>query len=150
MKLNGSCIAALARQGGVFSDPVARYLTNAIHSPRRIVAAAIEQRGEFRLGAEGGRWRLFTATERFTTGGPRLEWNARIRLAPFVNIDVRDAYVNGAGSIKATLFGMPLVNQHDQEQLNHGALQALPRGGRMVSDRADVRPCAQLGHSRRA
>lgn len=123
MRLNGSRIVALSRQGGVFADPVARYLTNAIHRPRRILAATIEQRGEIRLGAKAGPWRPFTATERFTTGRPRFEWHARVHLAPFVNIDVRDTYAIGAGSIKAMLFGIPIVSQHGRRELNEGALQ---------------------------
>ena len=121
MRLNGSRIVALSRQGGVFADPVARYLANAVHRPRRIIAATIEQRGEMRLG--GGKWRPFIATERFTTGRPRFEWGARIHLAPLLNIDVRDAYVIGAGETRATLFGIPLVNQHGTRQLNEAALQ---------------------------
>ena len=123
MRLNRSRIVALSRHGGDFSDPVSRYLTNAVHSTRRIVAATIEHKGEMRLGLHGSRWHPFTATERFTTGRPRFEWHARIHLAPLLNIDVRDAYVIGAGETRATLFGIPIVNQYGTRQLNEGALQ---------------------------
>jgi uncharacterized protein DUF6920 len=123
MRLNGSRIVALTRQGGQFSDPVARYLTHAVVRTRRIIAATIEQKGEIRLGDQGSRWRRFTATEQFTTGRPRFEWHARIHLAPLLNVDARDTYVIGAGSMRATLFGIPIVDQHGRRELNESALQ---------------------------
>ena len=104
-------------------DVVARYLRYAVPGNRRILAATVEQEGEFRLGTSGNRWRPFTATERFLADSPQFEWNARIRVAPLSTIHVRDAYVSGAGSTSASLFGYTFLNDHGRPELNAGALQ---------------------------
>ena len=104
-------------------DVVARYLRYAVPGNRRILAATVEQEGEFRLGTSGSRWRPFKATERFLADSPQFEWNAQIRLAPLSTVNVRDAYIRGAGSTSASLFGYSFLNEHGRPELNAGALQ---------------------------
>jgi hypothetical protein len=118
----GTCTNVMLSATGCtpFADPVARYLSNAISVNHRIVAATVAQKGEFRLGPW---WRPFAATERFTTGRPGFEWHARIRLARFLGVDVRDEYVSGAGVTRATVCGFPLVDDQGKRELNEAALQ---------------------------
>ena len=51
-------------------------------------------------------------------------WDARIRMVPGVNVQVRDAYLAGAGSMRGDLFGLVrVVDAHDTREMAEGALQ---------------------------
>lgn len=102
--------------------PVARYFRQVLPNDRRKIASAVvEQEGEFRLSANW--WRPFGAEQRFTMDPASFVWDAQIRLAPLLNVTVRDAYLEGAGSMRASLLGWPFVLQQDRPELNTGALQ---------------------------
>lgn len=82
----------------------------------------MEQAGEFLLN---GKFIPFTATQEFRT---RCEhagfvWEACMKPNCFPGINVCDAYVNGAGTMRATTFGIPVVNvKSNTPELNQGEL----------------------------
>jgi len=104
---------------------VARFFERALpRDARRIQKVVAVQEGEFRLGEAEDSWRPFRATEYFFTDPPGFVWDASIRMLPFVPIRVRDAYVNGSGSMHGAVVGLfPVVNERAKPELDLGALQ---------------------------
>jgi len=105
--------------------PVARYFQCALPPGGRLIARVrLTQEGSFRLGTGESSWRPFTATQTFTARPPGFTWDARIRLVPGIDVRVRDAYENGAGSIEATcLRYIRLARARGTPELASGALQ---------------------------
>jgi hypothetical protein len=101
---------------------VSRYLRHVLpEGQRRIVGADVIQEAEFFLN---GAWKPLRATQRFSTSPPGFVWDARIEMAPLLPAYVRDAYVDGEGSMQATMLGLyTLTNQKGRSELDAGALQ---------------------------
>ena len=92
--------------------PVSRYLRAVL--PRgapRVLRARVSQRGEFLVDPAREGWRPFVATQRFATRPPGFVWDARIRVAPGVAVHVRDAFVDGEGSMRASFMGLRRLAQ---------------------------------------
>lgn len=111
-------------------DPVRRYFACALRGDLRIIRVArLESAGTFRRiapgeprGPEEG-WMPFTASQTFTTDPPGFVWSARMRMLPLVDVYVRDAYVEGRGSMQAAVLGaVPVVNARGEPGLDSGAL----------------------------
>lgn len=102
--------------------PVARYFRRALHEGQPLAVSAVAtQDAEFFIN---GAWRPLTATQHFAASPPAFVWDARIRMAPFVAVHVRDSYIGGRGSMQATMFGVyKLADQEGVPELNAGALQ---------------------------
>lgn len=84
-------------------EVVRRYFGSALSDGQPLIRAArITQRGEFLLRPPRG-FHPFTATEQFTARPPTFAWDARIRLAPGLSVRVRDSFLDGRGSMRATL-----------------------------------------------
>jgi len=89
----------LSEELATLPPPVRRYLSAALgDEPPAIRFARIEHAGEFLLKSPNG-WRPFRATEYFATQPPGFIWDARIRMAPGLDVRARDALVNGRGSM---------------------------------------------------
>ncbi|HET9261840.1 MAG TPA: DUF6544 family protein [Vicinamibacterales bacterium] len=101
-------------------EPAAHYFRTSLRidrSPPAIVR--IEHDGEFRMGET---WKPFRSTEVIAIA-PGFLWDARIRVAPLVDVYVRDSYIGGIGSMQAAVAALlPVVTQRGGE-LNPGALQ---------------------------
>ena len=102
--------------------PVARYFRRALHEGQPLAVSAVAtQDAEFFIN---GAWRPLKATQHFAASPPAFVWDASIRMAPFVAVHVRDSYMGGRGSMKATMFGIyTLADQEGVPELNAGALQ---------------------------
>jgi hypothetical protein len=102
--------------------PAHRYFRRVLKDGQPIVRAAVAtQQGEFFIN---GSWRPLRATQHFRTLVPAFVWDARIEMAPLMPAYVRDAYVDGHGSMRASLYGAwSLVDQSGLHELNLGALQ---------------------------
>jgi hypothetical protein len=102
--------------------PVARYLRHVLRAgQRRIVRADVIQDAEFWIN---GAWKPLHATQRFAIDPPGFVWDARIAMTPLLSAYVRDAYVNGEGSMQATLLGLyTLTHQNGRSELDASALQ---------------------------
>ena len=102
--------------------PVARYFRGAFPNGRRPIRwAKATQDAEF---FANNAWRPLTATQVFSLHRPGFVWDARIEMAPFLPAFVRDAYVDGSGSMQASLMrAYTLVDQSRKPELDSGALQ---------------------------
>jgi hypothetical protein len=105
-------------------DPVRRYLSSALPTDQSYVdSVRLEQNGELRLGDASSPWKSFTATHYVTVDPPGFFWDASIRLAPLVSVDIRDLYQNGNGSASVSLFGVVPVDGVDPSpELNEAEL----------------------------
>jgi hypothetical protein len=103
--------------------PVARYFAFALLPGQPLVRTArLEWEGEFRLSPKG-RWSPFRAEQHFTARPPAMAWDAAIRMAPLVNVRVRDRYLGGEGSMHVTVAGLvPVVDVHGTPEMAAGAL----------------------------
>jgi hypothetical protein len=107
-------------------SPVARYFRAVLSDSSPPVALArLEQRGQFliRPGDPDG-WRPFTAVEYFATRPAGFVWDARIRMAPGITVLVRDGFVDGRGSMTASVLGLKqVVSVEGTPAIAAGALQ---------------------------
>lgn len=81
----------------------------------------LKQHGRFRLGPDKP-WMSFSAQEHYTIHPPGFVWPARFRIAPFVTIEGRDAYMDGHGSIDMRLCGVIPVARQRGPEMDQGAL----------------------------
>ncbi len=108
--------------------PVRRYFRAVLRDGQPYIRSVrVAQTGEFRreesVDAERG-WHPFEATQLFTTEPPGFVWDARIRMALFVSVRVRDGYVAGHASMRGALLGIvKVVDAADDPGLRAGALQ---------------------------
>lgn len=109
-------------------DPVQRYFRLVLRDGQpHIRSARIRQAGEFRskeTADTAAGWQPFEATQVFTARPPGFVWDARIRMAPLLNVWVRDGYVGGRASMLGGLMAvLPVVRASDSPMLRAGALQ---------------------------
>lgn len=127
-------VARQARPGLAYSEaelvglpaPVARYFRRVLRPGQPMVTRAhITWTGEFNMGRPGqDNWRPFAAEQEFVPGAPGFVWNARIAMMPAVSALVRDGFVDGRGSMKASALGLvPIVDAGGTPTLAAGALQ---------------------------
>lgn len=104
--------------------PVRGYFQRALRDgQQRVARARVVHRGSFLVRPPQG-WRPFRATQLFSTRPPGFHWEARIRLLPGLGIRVHDAFVDGAGSMRASLLGLfRLASSAGTPEMAAGALQ---------------------------
>jgi hypothetical protein len=112
------------RDAAALPAPVARYLAAAIPAGRPDIATIdLDTAGQFQMGHGDAGWRAFHARQRFDTRAPGFVWDARIEMAPYVPVFVRDAYVAGRGAMVArVLANYPVANEADTPELAEGEL----------------------------
>ena len=117
--------AIVPRELDGLPPPVARYFREALpERPTPIAYARLEQRGRFRLRPGPDGWRPFTATEHLTAHPAGFVWDACIRVAPGMHVMVRDAFVEGAGSMVGSVMGLRrVVSVEGTRAISAGALQ---------------------------
>jgi hypothetical protein len=112
-----------AIDGDELPPSVQRYLERAVPADaRRATRARISQEGSFLVRPPSG-WRPFRATQVLTVRPPGFVWQARIRVLPGLHIAVRDAFEDGAGSMRARLLGFPLADTAGTLAIAAAALQ---------------------------
>ena len=101
--------------------PVARFFRRTLCDGQRIIRSArIHQTGEFFFN---GAWRPMRAYQVFSAAPPAFMWDARISMAPFMPVYVRDSYVAQRATMRADMLAVyPVVNQSGTPELNAGAL----------------------------
>jgi hypothetical protein len=129
--------ARLARSTGVFPGPpfrwedvdalpvpVARYLRSVLKDGQaRVVHAHVASDGEFRRGEAADAWIPMRAEQAFASSRPGFVWDARMRMAPGIAIRVVDAYVDGAGTMRAAVAGLiPVVDAPETPELAVGEM----------------------------
>jgi hypothetical protein len=105
--------------------PVARYVRMALREGQPFIRSArIMHSGEFLTNVQNNTWSHFTSTQSFSADPPGFVWDAKIRMAPLMDVRVRDAYVAGKGLMEARVFAtLPVMDQREKTELNAGALQ---------------------------
>jgi len=103
--------------------PVKRYFAFALSQGQPlIVAARATSRGAFRLRLHGA-WHSFTAIQDFSALPHAFIWDATIKLAPMLMVDVADRYIKGEGAIDARAVGViPVVDAQGTPELATGEL----------------------------
>jgi uncharacterized protein DUF6920 len=110
---------------GKLPEPVARYFRMALKDGQPLVRSArVSHNGEFLTNPEGKGWSPFESTQCFSANPPGFVWDATIRMAPLMDVRVRDAYLAGKGSMQARTFAViPVMDARGQTELDAGALQ---------------------------
>lgn len=135
--------------------PVSAYLRRAVTVGQSFTTRLqAEQEGVLLLG---DRWRPFKATQYMSAMPPGFVWDAHIRMAPLFTTYVRDSYIAGIASMRASLTGLfDIVEERGGDALNAGALQRylaeatwmpvalLPRNGVKWTAVDDTRALATL------
>lgn len=105
--------------------PVARYFRAVLRDGQRIIRSAeLSQRGHVLVRPEPPGWRRFYATQHVATSPGEFLWDASLRLLPGVSVLVRDALVEGVGSMRASVMGLwPLVDVEGTPEIAASALQ---------------------------
>src|ERR1035438_1772533 len=103
--------------------PVRRYFRGVLRDGQPVVATTeVRQEGHFLLKDTPDGWRPFSARQRFSTTSPTFVWDAQVRMIaalPWPCATVRDAYEDGHGSTRASLFSfIPLVNAAGAPAIN--------------------------------
>ncbi|MDB5041129.1 MAG: hypothetical protein JWN27_1855 [Candidatus Eremiobacteraeota bacterium] len=105
--------------------PVERYFRSVLRDGQPFIRAArIVQAGQFNMKMDGNDWRPYQATQFYHLSPPGYVWDARVRLAPILDVLVRDAYVARHATMRGALMAVvAVVNEHDRPELDEGALQ---------------------------
>jgi len=103
---------------------VVRYFRAVLREGQPIVLRVhVSQQGDFLVRPSGNGWRPFVATQHFATRPAGFVWDARIRVAPGLGIHVRDAFVEGTGSMLASFMGFGrMVSVEGTPEIAAGAL----------------------------
>jgi hypothetical protein len=101
--------------------PVGRYFRAVLRDGQPVVRhVRLEQAGEFLLQPPDN-WQPFTAVQHIGPSG--VVWDARIRMMPGVSVLVRDGFVDGVGSMHASILGLiTMVSQEGTAEITAAAL----------------------------
>lgn len=90
--------------------PIRRYLGHVLSEGQPLVRTVrLRQKGMFRSGDASAAWRPFAAIQHVTTRPPGFAWEASIEMAPWIPVQVVDAYHKGQGVLRARLGGVLTV-----------------------------------------
>jgi hypothetical protein len=90
--------------------PVQRYFRAVLKDGQPMIASVkVAHAGHFSLGETEAKWVPFTSSQAVVTRRPGFDWDARMRMAPGINVFVHDAYVAGEGILHAALLGRVTV-----------------------------------------
>jgi hypothetical protein len=104
--------------------PVQRFFRTVLKDGQAIASAVkLSQQGQFNMSETKAKWSPFTATQLVITQRPGFDWDARIQMAPGLNVFVHDTYLLGEGSLYASLLGLfTVAKMHGAPENNQGEL----------------------------
>jgi hypothetical protein len=103
--------------------PVARYLRWALRGTQYIQQVRISQIGVLRTDVHIERWMPFEAEHIVVPPATGFVWDARVKVAPFLHVRVRDAIVQGRGSGQVSLLSaVTMAGDADTPEMNSGSL----------------------------
>lgn len=105
--------------------PVQRYFRTVLREGLPLVRRVrLKQEGEFLIKPESNGWTSFTAMQTIGVNPAVFVWDARMPMAPGIDIRVRDAFADGRGFMKASVLALfPLVAVEGTPGIASGALQ---------------------------
>jgi hypothetical protein len=90
--------------------PVRRYFRRVLKPGQRlIVAAHLRHSGSFNMAESEAKWVPFHSDQFVNTLRPGFDWDARVRMAPGIDVWVHDAYIAGGGVLLAKALGVLTV-----------------------------------------
>lgn len=107
-------------------EPVQRYFRTVLPEGQPSIRRAhIVWRGEMNLGKPGkDNWKPFEATQDYVPSAPGFLWAARVAVGPATTVLVRDAFIDGVGSMRGAVFGLvPVVRSEGTLEIANSALQ---------------------------
>ncbi|GBE18485.1 hypothetical protein BMS3Abin16_01089 [archaeon BMS3Abin16] len=106
-------------------SPVKKYFHHVLKKGQPIISKVfISQNGGFRAKPEMAGWSEMKAVQYFSSEPRAFVWDSQIFILPLVSINVCDSYIDGKGSMTGKFLSLfTLINSHDEEELNAGALQ---------------------------
>ena len=108
---------------GKVPAPVARYLRLALPRAMHIQRVRMQQTGTLRIDVASNRWMAFTAQHTVVPPATGFVWNARVRIAPWLHVRVRDALIGGIGSGQVSLLSAFTVStDRGTPEMNSGSL----------------------------
>ena len=104
--------------------PVARYFQAVLREGQPIIASAwLTHKGRFNMSESEAKWKRFVSSQLVVTHRPGFDWDARIALAPRINVFVHDTYTAGQGSLRAALLGaVTVAAMRDTPEMAEGEL----------------------------
>jgi hypothetical protein len=108
----------------VLPSPVQRYFRTVLKEGQPLIAAVnMEHAGTINMSETGEQWKPFKSIQRVIIRRPGFVWDARIHMAPLLNIFIHDAYIAGDGVLTAKLFGfLTVMEQPGTPELAQGEL----------------------------
>jgi hypothetical protein len=105
--------------------PVKRYFHHVLKNGQPMITKVfLSQHGGFRAKPDMTEWSEMNAVQYFSSKPRAFVWDAQISLVPAISILVCDSYINGKGGMKGKLLSLfPLIDAHDDNKLDQGALQ---------------------------
>jgi Family of unknown function (DUF6920) len=87
--------------------PVQRYFRAVLQDGQPMVAGVrVRHEGTFNMGETTDQWKPFTSDQKVVTQRPGFDWDARIAMMPGLPVRVHDAYVEGEGTLHASVLGL--------------------------------------------
>ena len=101
--------------------PVAAYFRFALTEGQPLIRTAeIRHTGEFRLNNQ---WTPFASIQHFLADPSGFVWNATMKMNSFINVCVRDSYLNGRGAMAVKVLSLlTIIDAHDDANLDAGSL----------------------------
>lgn len=138
--------------------PVQRYFQTVLTPGQPLITSLqMHHSGQFSLSETIPKWVAFTSDQVTQMHPIGFDWNGYIKMAPRIPCFVHDAYINGAGLLHATAFGLvTLAQMQNTPEINQGELLRflaeaawyptllLPSQGVVWSAIDDHRACATL------
>lgn len=117
--------------------PVRKYFMHVLMDGQKYIRLArVSQVGEYRTSPSQKRWIPFTAEQIFTTDRPGFEWQAKMKILPFITLNIKDEYFQGRGSMLGKLsLKLKVINESGQEELCSGCVNAIFSRSGLVSNR---------------
>ncbi len=104
-------------------DPVRRYLRWALHSTRQIRVVRMRQVGRLRTDVRSNRWMSFDAHHLVVPPATAFMWDARVAVAPFLHLRVKDGLSEGRGSGQVSvLSAFTIAADSGTPEMNAGSL----------------------------
>jgi hypothetical protein len=105
--------------------PVVRYFGRVLHEGQPVIrGVTLTQDGTFFVPNGGGKWCPMHAEQQFVVKPAGFIWDAKIRMMPILPVLVRDSYIDGVGTMHASVAGFyTLTHETATPQINAGALQ---------------------------
>lgn len=103
--------------------PVARYLRWALPTHLQLQQVRLRQVGTLRTATTSARWMPFEAEHTVVPPATGFVWSARVTVAPWLRLQVRDAFIGGRGSAEVSLLAAwPVTTAGGTPEMNAGSL----------------------------